>query len=233
MKGRSRFGCFAGPLLWLLPLAAAASDVQSVQSLADAARQFLAEQAGSQARVVVDELDPRLRLPACTEALETSFAPGARPTGRTNVAVRCRAPRPWSVYLPATVHAIEKILVSKRPLIRGITLTADDIALVERESVGGVSAATLRTLEQALGQQLTRNVVEGTALTTDMVSPPLLVRRGAQVVIRARAADFEVSMPGTALGDGKEGGRVRVKNMKSQRIVEGYIMADGSVQVPM
>lgn len=233
MKVCSRIGCLAGPILSVTPIVATASDVQSVQSLADTARQFLATQAGARARIVVDELDPRLRLPSCTEGLEASFAAGARPVGRTNVAVRCRAPRPWLVYLPATVHGIEKIVVSKRPLTRGITLSADDIALAERESIGATSAATLRDLEQALGQQLTRNIVEGAALTVDMVSPPLLVRRGAQVVIRARAVDFDVSMPGTALGDGKEGARVRVKNLKSQRIVEGYVMADGSVQVPM
>lgn len=220
-------------MVWASPLAAAATDVHNVQSLADAARQFLAEQIGGQARIAVDELDPRLRLPACVEALEASFAAGARPTGRTNVAVRCRAPRPWLVYVPATIHSLDKVVVSKRPLTRGVTLTPDDIVLAERENVGGMSAATLRNFDQAVGQQLTRNVVEGAALTADMVSPPLLVRRGAHVVIRARAQDFEVSMPGTALSDAKEGGRVRVKNVNSQRIVEGYVMADGSVQVPM
>lgn len=226
-------GWLMGALWWIPSVQTAASDVQSIPSLTDAARQFLAELSSSKARIIVDELDSRLRLPACGSTLEASLATGARPSGRTNVAVRCRTPRPWLVYVPATVHTVERVVVIKRALTRGTTLSAEDVDLAEREQGTAVNPSTLRRLEQALGQQLTRSVVEGTALTKDMVQPPLLVRRGAQVVIRARAEDFEVSMPGTALGDATEGARVRVKNLNSQRIVEGHVMTDGSVQVPM
>jgi flagella basal body P-ring formation protein FlgA len=65
------------------------------------------------------------------------------------------------------------------------------------------------------------------------LAPELLVKRGSQVILRAGAGMFEVNVVGKALSDAAEGERVRVKNVKSQRIVEGYVMADGSVQVPM
>lgn len=230
---RRQFGCLAGTVLCVASLQTAAGDIQNVASLTEAAHHFLAQVNGPKARISVDELDPRLRLPGCDLPLEASLATGARPSGRTNVAVRCRTPRPWLVYVPATVHTMEQIVVTKRALPRGATLTADDIELTEREQSVAATPSTLRRIEQAVGQQLTRSLNEGAPLTQDMVSPPLLVRRGTQVVIRARAADFEVSMPGTALGDAREGARVRVKNLNSQRIVEGHVMADGSVQVSM
>lgn len=233
VKSQGPLRYLAAALLWTSGFTAALADTQSVQSIAAAARQFLAQQSGNGARIAVDDLDARLRLPGCERTLEAAFAPGARPAGRTNVAVRCRGSRPWMVYVPATIHILERVVVARRSLPRGATLTPDDVAVQERESSGYTSTTTLRDVQHALGQQLTRALAEGAALTTDMLSPPLLVRRGAQVVIRAQAADFEVSMPGQALGDGREGGRVRVKNLKSQRIVEGYVMADGSVQVPM
>lgn len=223
----------AGVVLLATASQAAVNDFQPIATLGDAARHYLAAHSGAGSRVSVDELDPRLRLPGCGVPLEASLATGARKTGRTNVAVRCRAPRPWLVYVPASVYTPERVLVTKRPLMRGTTLTVDDVELAERENLNATHTSTLRRLEQVVGLQVTRNLTEGATLTAEMVSPPLLVRRGAQVVIRARAHDFEVSMPGTALSDAHEGGRVRVKNLNSQRIVEGYVMTDGSVQVPM
>lgn len=222
-----------GVILWMISFSAMANEFQPVANLVDAARQFLAALGGNNSRVTVDELDPRLRLPTCDVPLEASLATGARKSGRTNVAVRCRSPRPWLVYVPASVHIPERVLVSKRALAKGTMLTAEDVELAERENFTAIGSSTLRRLDQAVGLQLTRNIAGGAMLTAETVSAPLLVRRGAQVVIRARAQEFEVSMPGTALGDAKAGNRVRVKNLNSQRIVEGYVMTDGSVQVPM
>ena len=68
--------------------------------------QFLTVQAGGlpgQITVTVGAIDPRLNLAACT-APQAFLPNGARAWGKTSVGVRCVAPSPWTVYIPAMVQ---------------------------------------------------------------------------------------------------------------------------------
>ena len=80
---------------------------------------------------------------------------------------------------------------------------------------------------------LRRPLAAGTPLTRQALAPPLVVRRGQQVVLLAETAGLQVRSSGTALADAARGERVRVKNSRSRRIVEGVAVDAATVRVDL
>ena len=82
--------------------------IESHASIIHAVQQFLESQSEinqhSKFTIRVGRLDSRLRLSACESALETYLAPGGKLSGKTSVGVRCSGPKPWALYVPATVN---------------------------------------------------------------------------------------------------------------------------------
>ncbi len=62
-------------------------------------------------------------------------------------------------------------------------------------------------------------------------SPPLLVRRRDVVRLVARTRYLTVTATGQALQDGRRGQFIRVRNLKSQRVVVGQVVDAGVVEV--
>ena|SRR5690625_4909016 len=93
---------------WLLLLVSpplfAHGPIQSLDSIREIVGEFVRQQhPNDEVDLVINRLDPRLRLRQCTEALET-FSPHAqhRP-GHLTVGVRCRGAHPWTLYVPVRV----------------------------------------------------------------------------------------------------------------------------------
>jgi flagella basal body P-ring formation protein FlgA len=57
------------------------------------------------------------------------------------------------------------------------------------------------------------------------------VRQGQAVTLVAQGAGIEVRAPARAMEDAREGARVHVENLSSQRIVQGVVEANGLIQV--
>ncbi len=211
------------------------NELQPHESIRQAAEMHLLEsrpRAGQRIAVEVGSLDPRLRLARCDAPLETFEPPGTRTAGRVSVGVRCTSPRPWKLYLPATVQLFAPVVVAARPLLRGGEIGNGDVVLAERE-IGSLTSGYLDDPSQALGMKLRRTVAAGDALSPRGLAPPLWVRRGERIVLVAGSGEFEVRMSGTALSEGARDQTVRVKNTRSNRIVEGVVESPGVVRVRM
>lgn len=182
------------------------------------------------ARIELGRLDPRLRLPVCSSALQ-AFANGDRPAaGALSVGVRCAGERPWMLYIPARVAVFGPVAVIARPLARGVPIQPEDLEIVQRD-LSGLSHGYFETRAAAVGKMARQPLSAGQVLQTNQVAAPKLVRRGEQVTLRVSANGFEVSMAGSALADGVLGQRIRVRNERSQRVVEGEVIATGAVRV--
>jgi len=182
--------------------------------------------------IEVSDLDPRLNLAACDAPLEGFLPPGGRLPGNTTIGVRCPGGKPWTVYVPATVKAMRKVVITKRPILRGSAIGKDDIALEEREITGKANAYIFDPAH-ALGKIAKRPLNSSTAVKPGMLDAPLLVRRGQRVIILAQGTGIEVRMMGTALMDGSKGQLVRVKNTVSKRTIEGLVIKPGIIRVNM
>ena len=225
----------ASGLLMLLLFTGTAAEqaTQSHQSIRDAAHDHAlasAESLPSRAEVSVGDLDSRLRLARCDQALETYDSPNGLSGGRGVVGVRCGGSRPWKIYVPVRIALMEPVVVARRALVRGQALAADDLMLSEVD-VSGVHKAYFTRIEDVAGMRTKRSVGSGKLLHAGLLDRAKWVKRGTRVEIIARGEGLQVRMMGKALADGSRGDRIRVKNLNSGRIITGTVAAAGVVHV--
>ncbi|MGG5290886.1 flagellar basal body P-ring formation chaperone FlgA [Pseudomonas shirazensis] len=182
--------------------------------------------------IQVNNLDPRLRMPLCSQPLDASLESPAQPLGRVTVRVRCDSAAPWTVFVPAQVRLFREVVVMARPLKRESVVSEDDVTLRERD-VGTLSQGFLGSLDQALGMKLMRPVVLDQVLTPQHLEQAELIRKGDQVVIVARSGTLSVRMPGEALSKGGFSEQIRVRNLNSKRVVKARVTGPGQVEVAM
>lgn len=182
-------------------------------------------------RVEVGALDPRLRLRRCDRPLQGFLPPGSRLPGNTTVGVRCDGAAPWTIYVPAAASVSAEVVVLKRSVPRGTAITAADVGVVLREL--NSPEAAIRDPAEVIGKLARRPLAADAIVTAAMLTAPLLVRRGQQVVIVANVPGIDVRMQGVALGAGAAGDRIRVRNLVSQRVVEATVIEAGVAQVTL
>ena len=182
--------------------------------------------------VQVNPLDPRLRMPLCSQDLDATLESPAQPLGRVTVRVRCDSSAPWTVFVPAQVKLFREVVTMVRPLKRESVIGAEDVALRERD-VGTLKQGFLSQLDQAVGMKLLRPTVLDQVLTPQHLEQPELIQKGDQVVIIARSGSLAVRMPGEALVKGGLSEQIRVRNLNSKRVVKARVTGPGQVEVAM
>ncbi len=182
------------------------------------------------AQIEVGRLDQRLRLRQCDAPLQ-AFAVGHRPSiGATSVGIRCDDHKPWTLYVTAQVVVFGDVVVAAHAVSRGEELRPGDLRL-QRKDLSKLAYGYLTQLQSATGKVLKRNYLSDQVLQPDQLRAPKLVKRGQQVTLHAEAGGIEVRMTGTALSDGAAGDRIRVRNSRSNRVVEGEVVAEGVVKI--
>lgn len=182
--------------------------------------------------IQVNQLDPRLRMPMCDRELTASLESPAQPIGRVTVKVRCEGASPWTVFVPAQVKLFREVVVVTRPLKRTGIIGYDDVAMRERD-ISMITQSYLTSLDQALGQKLTRPMVADQVITLVHLEQAEVVRKGDQVVISASSGGLNVKMPGEALSNGGMSEQIRVKNLNSNRVIKARVTAPGQVEVAL
>lgn len=221
--------------------AAATPTTYPLEQLIDETRQFLEQATTDYLRrgdiqgrheIEVNRLDPRLRLASCEQPLSMRVENTAQPIGRVTVRVSCEGSAPWSVFVPAQIRLYRQVIIAARPLKRDSSLSAADVGLAERD-VSPLTQGYLTSLDQVLGNKLTRPVQLDQVLAPNALQLAEVVRRGDQVVITAQSGTISVRMPGEALSDGAPGTQIRVKNLRSGRTVKARVTGPGQVEVAM
>lgn len=211
----------------------AAAEIQSHDSIREAARGHALNATQTMTgtpRVSVGELDSRLKLGACDQPLDTYDSPNGLNGGRGVVGVRCSGSKPWKLYVPVRVAVIERVVVSRRPVVRGQSLRREDVALDEVDT-SALHKAYFTRVEDVLGLRSKRAISAGSTLHAGLLRREQLVKRGAQVQIIANTGGLYVTMRGKALADGSRGDRIRVKNLGSGRVVTGTVSGRGVIQI--
>lgn len=224
------------PTLLLLPATALGQPMQAPEDIRRVAEQFLAAQlpdAGGSQKLFAsaDALDPRLRLPACTQQPTARLPSAVRVAPRVTVGVSCEQPK-WTVYVPVRVETELEVLVLRAAAARSTSLGAADVE-PRRMRVAGLPGTYITSVDQLEGRHLRRALPPGTALTAEMLGADILIRRGQRVTLVANAGGIEVRAQGEAIADANAAGRVRVLNLASRKIVEGLAEGPDLVRVSL
>lgn len=182
--------------------------------------------------VNVGGLDPRLQLKACDQPLDKTIS-SSRPYGSNlSVKVSCRGTHRWTIYVPTQIEQYGEVVILAHPLRRGTILTEQDVTL-RKMDVLQAGYGHIRELERAVGMQLKRNVQAGEALRMSHLRAPHIIKRGDRVMMEAGTSVVSVVTTGEALGTGRVGDQIQVRNNKSERIVDARVVAPGRVKVSL
>ncbi|MCC6207065.1 MAG: flagellar basal body P-ring formation protein FlgA [Gammaproteobacteria bacterium] len=217
------------------PRITVADAIESPGNILAAARSFLEEQLATQdarTELRIGGLDARLRLAACDRPLQGFLPPGGKLSGNTSVGVECAGTQPWKLYVQAYVGVFKTVAVASGYLAAGTVLGPDNIRMEDRD-VTASGYGYLSDIEQVQGLIMKQPLQDGRVIPPQAVTKAKLVRRGESVVILSRNGGIEVRMDGSALMDGTEGDRIKVRNSKSKRVIEGRVEAPGLVMVSM
>ena len=227
-------GCMATLTLFAGP--ALADAIQSHESIQTTAEAFIAETVssshGRSPVVRAGSLDSRLRLKECDEPLEAFQPAGGRPLGNTTVGVRCPGTQPWTLYVPVKVSIHETVVVAARPLSKGMIVKEQDVKLLEKD-LAKIRSGYFQDLSEVIGKQVSRTVSMGAAITTSVVKPQIQIKRGQQIRLVAGSHGLKVQMAGEALADGATGEYIRVRNLSTQKIIEGVVQSATTVEVAL
>lgn len=218
------------------PLASPGTDpaYQELSELGKQVKQYLKEHYQvadiERAEISVGRLDQRLRLKACQAPLEMSVSDDERSGGNLTVHTRCPGPTAWALYVPAQVSVYREVTVASRSLGRGHRLTRKDVSLALRDT-GQLRQGFVTDLASAVGMELRRPLKAGEPVNLGRLTEPTVVERGDQVRLRAETGTISVNTMGTALGSGRVGDQVRVRNDSSERVVRARVTGPGTVEV--
>lgn len=173
---------------------------------------------GGELSVSSANIDSRIKATDCPKPLSTSASTTSSTRSNINVLVECPDDS-WQVYVPVRISVSVPMIVSTRQLGRGEIISASDVTTsmieLQRFRKEGFS-----DYDQVVGSKLKRSVRLGDVVERNDVC---VVCRNEKVTIKAAKAGMTITTQGTALQDGASGDQVRVKNDKSQRIIDGIV----------
>src|SRR5690606_10363778 len=111
---------------------------------------------------------------------------------------------------------------------RGRTLTANDLKL-QRINIAKARRGYYNRLEDVVGLTAKRRIRAGQTLTPALLEQSMAVRRGQPVKIIASHEGIEASTSGEALSDGQPVDVIRVRNVRSEKVIDAKVLESGVV----
>lgn len=174
----------------------------------------------------IGTIDPRLRLPACP-----ALAVALPPTGTPAMTAKVTCPSPeWTIYVPIRLHAWIWAVVAATNLAPNTALTAGDLTRGRVDRFAG-AGGLLTDPAQAEGRTLEVGLLAGAPILKTFLKAPIVVHRGAQVLLTLTDRTMVVRDTAVALADGRVGDSIAVKNPESGKIVEATVAQDGTVMM--
>lgn len=211
-----------------------ASPYQSQESIYQAVREYVDFQTShldpGRVEIQISQLDPRLNLGACNAPLEIFTLSDFRPVGSNHIGVKCNGPTAWKIYIPVNILIFEDIIVAANPLPRRDIVGESDILIVRKE-ISSLNGGYITDPNEVIGKEVSRPLQMGAPLTKNALANQKLVQRGQQVTMIISSGGLNVSATGKALMHGGLGDLIKVSNSHSQRVIEGTVIAHGTVEI--
>ena len=225
-------------VLCLASLSSEAANYHSLDDIRLSSERFLRSELGINAdneniQVKAATMDYRLRLTQCKTSLKHSLPQGHRLQGRIAVGARCTdASHRWSIFVPVTITQFANVIVTTETVSQGESLKANQIKL-ERRSLNFLQNGYLKSIKQALGQRLKTTLAKGQVVKPNQLNRPYDIKQGQNVNLLAKSDLISVRIKGKALSNARIGDRIRVKNISTNKIVEGTVTYNGFVEIKL
>ncbi len=178
----------------------------------------------------LSNLDPRLTLPACPQPLNIELQQSQYGGSKLSAKVHCPDGARWTIYVPVNVDIYTEVAISTRNLRKGERISKHDFNF-QRTNTSDISHSFLDSPEDLVGKEVRRPLRAGAVIRDQDLQEANVVEKGDTVIVTAQSGGLMVSTEGEALTDGHVGEQIRVKNLRSNRIVDARVMGPGEAQV--
>ena len=204
---------------------------QQVRALALASGTSAPPAGVTRVEVLVGQLDPRLRLAPC-ERVEPYLPNNTRLWGKSRIGLRCaQGSSHWNVFLPITVKAYGRALVSTTGITSGSVLKAGDLVEAEVDLAEDPMPAIVDA-SQAVGRAVGPALRSGQSLRVGHLKPRVWFAAGDTVKVLAVGPGFALEGEGQALSNGVEGQPARIRT-ESGRVLTGQPVGERRVELTM
>ncbi|MCG9581798.1 flagellar basal body P-ring formation protein FlgA [Vibrio tubiashii] len=219
-----------GFLLFFFSFSATSATENQIQLIQQAAEEYILATiewpSGGTLEAKAANLDSRIFATDCPTALNSSSSSTNPNASNITVLVECPDDE-WRVYVPVRLTRTGPQVVLTTPLSRGQIIAAHDITInmvdLQRFRRQGFS-----TIDAVIGAKAKKNLRSGDIIEARDIC---VVCRNETVTIKAVKSGMTITTKGVALTDGSHGEQIRVKNSKSNRIIEGRVTGISEVTV--
>lgn len=163
----------------------------------------------------------------CTGYL-TAELKGSEIKSTSQVKITCSKPEnSYTIYVPVKVAMLSPSLVASRNLTRGSIISSSDLKTIYLNDDTNLTTA-VSDPNILVGSRLKRDVKEGDQIRSNSFC---VVCKNDKVSIVAKSHGLALKTTGIALEDGGINQAIRVRNLKSQKVVSAVVSAPSEVQV--
>lgn len=173
-----------------------------------------------------------LVVPAGTVSYKVKFPDKLMVSNKIPVAVSVFVDDAYYRKIWATLKAevLQDAVVLKHAMRRNQRITREDVEWVPM-NVADLPQNAITPDQDVIGQRVTKSLLSGTVLRTDTVELPPLVKRGDVVILKAASGTLQVTALGQAKSNGKQGERIKIVNIDTNKLLYGYVVDAKTVQV--
>ena len=234
---RSLFAVYLASCFLLLYIPTATAKPYARHSLVDiekSIKAFVKTQFSSRFKVdaIVNKFDPHLLLQQCPRPLDVFFPARAARMGPTTIWVQCLSNRPWKIHVSVQIKVFGPAVISKQSLPRGTILSAEDLSIARRD-ISSALHGYFKSIKEVEGMELQRSMGQGQVIGPKSVKPRHLVKRGDIVTVIAETNGLHIQIKGKALMNGYHGQSIRIKNTRTNRVLQGEVVAARTVRIKL
>tara|TARA_R110002074_G_scaffold228259_2_gene399885 strand:+ start:76647 stop:77348 length:702 start_codon:yes stop_codon:yes gene_type:complete len=185
---------------------------------------------GNEYNIQILNIDHRLKVKKCPSTIQIELAEEHIKAGKNTLKVRCHSDTPWRLFMSANIKLFGYATVAKHPLRKGHLIQKNDLELKKIE-LSSLRSPYLKDVDQAVNYVLKKSLGRGDIVSVNNLSKPIIIKRGDTIEILAKNNEFQISMKGVALKAGSKGDKIEVKNIKTQRTIQGIILDNHTVKV--
>lgn len=145
------------------------------------------------------------------------------------LSISCGKPY-WHVYLQMQVSAIVPVVVAKKMILPHTLLNSDNL-MTQQVNTSQLQHGYFSSLNHFPKSKTNTYIKQGAIITPRMLQKQFDVLARQNIKIISNADHVSVMMKGVALQSGMVGDRIKVKNIKTKKVLEGSIIDNNDVLV--
>lgn len=165
-------------------------------------------------------------IPACSQALNINIENHSYNLKHLSVRVQCNDPRKWHIRVPVKIKNYKDIIVARHYISRNQILTKHDIA-ISRQDVNEIRGDYFTDHQDVLGTVAQRNIQPDSVVQGNMIKAALVIKRGENVRVIAQNTGLSIEMNGTALSNAAKGDIIKIRNTRSNKVLEAVALESG------